>query len=285
MLAVVMGVLVTGCAPQTMLLRGMADQLASQGGADEEDLGLARDASAFYLTLSESVLVRTPDHIPLATAVAGGFVRYAYAFVAFDADRLESSDAKAAQRLRERAARMYLRGQRHAMKALAQRHPGLLAALADPRGNLPRLAVDEVALAYWAATGWGAHVALSKDRPDVVADLPQVVRLAALAWDREPDHDQGALATLMGSLEAARPGGSMPRAEQYFDRAVAAAQGRSAGPYVARAETLALPAGDRPAFEALLRQALEIGAAHPDLGNQVMRERARWLLDTADDRF
>jgi hypothetical protein len=38
----------------------MADELASQGQADEDDLLLARDASPFYLKLSESMLRRTP---------------------------------------------------------------------------------------------------------------------------------------------------------------------------------------------------------------------------------
>jgi len=35
----------------------------------------------------------------------------------------------------------------------------------------------------------------------------------------------------------------------------------------------------------LLRQAVAISAANPDLPNSVMRERALWLLDNADDLF
>jgi hypothetical protein len=143
----------------------------------------------------------------------------------------------------------------------------------------------QVGLAYWGAAAWAAAISLSKDRPDVVADLPQAMRLARLAWDRDPDHGQGALATLMASFEMARPDGSRAHAEAYFERAIAAGGGRSAGPFVARAETMALAAGDRPAFEALLRQALAVSASHPDLANAAMRERAQWLLDTADDRF
>ena len=111
------------CSPQSLLLRAAADQLAGQGQADEEDLLLARDASAFYLKLSESVLRQTPGHLPLAEAVAGGFTQYAYAFIALEADRIESTDAKAAQRMRERAARLYARAKRHAMAALEQHRP------------------------------------------------------------------------------------------------------------------------------------------------------------------
>ena len=272
------------CSPQSLLVRAAADQLAGQGQADEEDLLLARDASAFYLKLSESVLRQTPGHLALAEAVAGGFTQYAYAFIELEADRIESTDAKAAQRLRKRAARLYARAHRHAMAALEQHRPGFADALAGTATAL-QLPADQVGVAYWAAAAWGACIALSKDQPDAVADLPRAIALARLAWARDPDHGDGALASLMGSFEAARPGGSMRQAEAYFDRAIAASAGRSAGPWVAKAETLALAAGDRADFEAMLRQAISIATGHPSLANALMRERAQWLLDSADDRF
>lgn len=277
-----------GCSPQALLVRAAADQLAGQAQAKEEDLVLARESSAFYLKLSESVLARSPEHLALAEAVAAGFTQYTYAFVAFEADRIESVDAGAALRLRQRAARLYRRAHLHAMGALVRHNPQLREVLAASQGSAvagPALPADQVGVAYWAAASWAAHIALSKDQPDVVADLPQAVRLARLAWAQNPAYGDGALSSLLGSLEAARPGGSLQQAEIYFDRAIADGGSRSAGPYVAKAEALSLPAGDRVHFEALLRQALATAAAHPDLSNEVMRERARWLLDTADDRF
>jgi predicted anti-sigma-YlaC factor YlaD len=274
--------LLGACSPQSLLVRGFADQLASQVSAPEDDLVLAREASAFYLKLSESLLSQAPGHLRLAEAVAGSFTQYAYAFVASEADRVEATDARAAQRLRERAARLYARAKRHAMAALEKKRPGFARSLA---GEGASLAPDEVGLAYWAAASWGGLISLSKDKPDVVADLPQAMHLAQLAWDRDPDHGEGALASLMGIFELARPGGALQQAEVYFDRGIAASAGRSAGPYVAKAETLALAAGDRPAFEALLRQALAASASRRDLANEAMRVRALWLLDTADDRF
>lgn len=287
-LVAALGVL-TACSPQSLLVRSVADELATQGNAAEEDLALAREASAFYLKLSESVLSRSPGHLPLAEAVAGGFTQYAYAFVAFDAERIEATDARAAQHLRERAAGLYRRAQRHAMAALEHRTPGFARSLADSvaaqEPDALRLPAEQVGVAYWAAAAWGGYISLSKDKPEVVADLPQARRLASLAWEQRPDHGDGALASLMGTFEASRPGGSTRQAAAYFDRALAASAGRSAGPYVAKAEALALQAGDRAAFESLLRQALDASATVRSLPNAVMRERAQWLLDTADDRF
>jgi hypothetical protein len=267
----------SGCSTQALL----ADALATQGQNDEDDLQLAREASAFYLKLSESVLRDQPGHGRLAIAVTGGFTQYAYAFVAFEAERLESQDAKAAKALRNRAARLYARAQGHALRALEAQRPGFAKALAAPDG--PPLAADQVGLAYWGAAAWAGRISLSKDQPELVADLPLALRLAQLAWAREPGFGDGDLASLMGTLEMARPGGQRAQAQAYFERARAAGAGRNAGVFVAQAEALGV--GDRAEFEALLRQALVAADAKRDLGNTLMRERAQWLLDTADDRF
>lgn len=274
------------CSPRQLLVQGAADALATQGQAPEDDLVLAREASAFYLKLSESVLRQTPGNLKLAESVAGGFTQYAFAFVASEAERIESKDVKAAQKLRERAARLYLRAHHHAMAALTQQTPGFAQALASAQpANWPRLRAQDVGVAYWAAASWGGYISLSKDQPEVVADLPQAIRLARLAWEINPDFGAGALASLMGTFEAARAGGSRPQAVAYFDQAIAASAGQSAGAYVAKAESIALPDGDRSAFEALLQQALAASTRRRDLQNEVMRERAQWLLDTADDLF
>lgn len=285
-LGLFLGALLSACSPQALLVRSAADALASQGSAAEEDLTLARDASAFYLKLSEAVLAQQPGHLPLATAVAEGFTQYAYAFVAFEADRLEARDPRGAKVMRDRAAKLYQRAHGHAMRALETDAPGFRTALshADP-SRWPRLRADQVPVAYWAAASWGGAISLGKDDPDKVADLPLAQRLARLAYEQDPAHAQGGLAGLMGSFEAARPGGSARSAERFFDEAIARSQGRMAGPFVAKAESIAQPAGDRAAFEALLKQALEAAARAPGLANAVMQARAQWLLDTADELF
>jgi predicted anti-sigma-YlaC factor YlaD len=278
--------LLCACSPRMLIVQGMADELASQGQAPEDDLVLAREASAFYLKLSESVLRQSPEHLKLAEAVAGGFTQYAFAFIAFDAERIEAKDSKAAQLLRERAARLYQRAQRHAMAALERRTPGFTQSLASPSpADWPQLDKTQIGLAYWAAAAWGGQISLSKDDPDIVADLPLAIRLAKLAWEKMPDYGDGALASLMGSFEAARPGGSRAQALVYFDQAITLGAGKQAGALVGKAENIALPAGDRVAFEALLRQALVISNKQHNLQNEVMRARAQWLLDTADDIF
>lgn len=278
--------LLSACSPRYFIVQSLGNELASQGQSVEDDLILAREASAFYLKLSESILRQTPDNLKLAEAVSGGFTQYAYAFVSVEAERIESKDIKSAQKLRERAARLYLRANHHAMAALEQHHPGFLKALSSPEpANWPHLYDEDIGAAYWAAASWGGYISLSKDDPNIVADLPLAIRLAHLAWIKIPSYGDGALASLMGSFESARPGGSRLQAAIYFDQAISTSGSKSAGPFVAKAESIALPAGDRTEFESLLRLALVACDSRRDLQNEVMRERALWLLETADDLF
>jgi hypothetical protein len=269
MAALCLTLVLSACSPRQLIIDGVASELASQGTAPEDDLELAREASAFYLKLSESLLRSSPGNLRLAEAVTAGFTQYAFAFVAFEAEQVESRDTRKAKALRERAARLYARAQRHGMAALERSMPAGL----------------QVGLAYWTAAAWGSWIALSKHDPEIVAQLPQVIHLAHLAWQANPDWGQGALASLMGSLELARPGGSRAEALRYFDRAIVLAGEQLAGPWVTKAEAIALAAGDRESFEQLLQRAITIATRTPNLQNEAMLARARWLLASADELF
>ena len=111
------------------------------------------------------------------------------------------------------------------------------------------------------------------------------MKLAKLAWDTKPDHGAGSLSSLLGTFEASSPGGSLALAEKYFDQAIAQGQGQSAGPWVAKAESIAMAKNDPKSFERWLKEAIRISDAHRNLENEVMRVRAAWLLETMDDLF
>jgi hypothetical protein len=276
------------CSVRQHLLQQAADEL-SQPTVHEEDIGLAREASAFYLQIAEGVLRALPQHLPLAQSVTSGLTQYAYAFLSTEADRVESQSLSQAQALRERAARMFERAKTHGLRSLTLSQPDLLQSLAKGHGaqSGPNTSVkpEAVGLAYWTAAAWGGQIALSTDSPEVVADLPLAASLANKAWQANPRYGDGALASLMGTLELARPGGSRSRALQYFDEALLVSQGQNPGVWVAKAEGWAVDQQDRPAFEAWLGKAMEVSAGKRDLSSQIMRERAKWLLSQADSIF
>lgn len=277
--------LLSACSVQNLLLRNAGDILSKETSASDEDLELLMHASAYHLKLSESLLQEIPNHAKLAESVARGYTQYAFVFLMDEADRIESDSLQKANQLRTRAAKILMRAQSNGLKTLNLLYPQLSTYLNNPAQRPAfKIKPEDTGLVYWTMTAWAGGISLSKDSPDVVADLPQVLRLAELAWQASPQYDQGALASMMGTLELAKPGGQNGTAEKYFDMAIAWRESQIA-PLISKAENWAVATQNRSAFEQLLKQAIDLGHNKSDLINTVMTRRARWLLDNADNLF
>jgi hypothetical protein len=202
-----------------------------------------------------------------------------------EADRVESESIQKASVLRARAAKMMTRAKTVGLKSLAHHYPDLKDHL---QGKSVKQAIkikkQDAGLVYWSMTAWAGAISLSKDSPDVVADLPEVLRMAELAWQAHPQFDQGALASMMGTLELAKPGGKPEAAEKYFNLAIEW-RGNQVAPLISKAENWAVATQDKEAFKLLLNQAIELARSQNDLTNTVMRRRAQWLLDNTDNLF
>lgn len=287
-------VCISGCSVKRYAVEKLADTLSapSDATAREEDPDLIRDAAPYNLKLLENLLVEVPDHGGLLKALVQQFAQYAFAFVQLPADELEEADFRAARAGRERARRLYARARGYGLRGLEVSHPGFSRELAqNPGGAASRCGASEVPLLYWTAAAWGAEIALSKDRPSSVAELPQVEALASRALALDEAYSSGAPHTFFVAYEAARPGappGTVERVQKHFGRAVDLSGGRLASPYVAMAEGWAVRRQDKALFRDLLGKALAIDAdAHPEnrLENLVMQRRARWLLGREEALF
>ncbi|NQU11290.1 hypothetical protein HQ590_10895 [bacterium] len=260
----------------------------------DDDPELVKAALPFSLKLIESLLAESPRHRGLLEAAASGFTQYSYAFVLQEADETEDRDVAAARALRDRARRLYLRARDYGLRGLETRYRGLTADLrADPAAAVGRVRRRaDVPLLYWTAAGWGAAISVSKDRPELVADLPVVGALIERALALDEGYDGGAVHTFLISYELARPGvrldDAIARGRIHYERALELGGGTRAGPYVAWAEQVCVQQQDRSQFEVLLQKALAIDAdADPSnrLANLVLQRRAKWLLDRVDDLF
>jgi predicted anti-sigma-YlaC factor YlaD len=285
----------SGCS----LLRWYAiDQLANAVAhsgttwSSEEDPDLLKAAAPFSLKLMESVLAETPQHQGLLSATASGFTQYAFAFVQQDADELEARDLAAAEALRTRAKRLYLRARNYGLRGLAVNHPGFPnALLADPRAAVRATTTADVPFLYWTAAGWAAAISLSVDTPELIAQIPAMEALMDRALELNDRYNRGAIHTFLITYEMSRQGAAgdpAARARAHFERAMALAEGTSAAPLVALAEAVAVRQQDLKGFESLLNRALAMNPdAHPDtrLLNLVMQRRARWLLSRKAELF
>jgi predicted anti-sigma-YlaC factor YlaD len=294
-LLVAVVVVLSGCTTlKKTAVNQLGDALAAGGSsyASDDDPELIRSAAPFSLKVIESLLAESPNHRGLLLAATSGFTQYAYAFVQQEADEIESTDVAAAAVRRARARRLYLRARNYGLRALSVAHPGFTEKFRrNPTAALAACRRDDTPLLYWTAVSWTAAIAVQKDRPDLIAELPQAEALIDRAAALDETFDHGAIHTYLITYEMARAGaakGAADRARRHFRRAVALSGRAAAAPYVALAESVALPAQNRAEFESLLRSALAIDAdAKPSLrlANLVAQRRARWLLGRVDDLF
>ena len=287
-------VLSTGCSIKRMAVNKLGDALAGGGTtfSSDDDPELVKDAVPFSLKLMESFLAESPKHQGLLLATASGFTQYGYAFVQQEAEEIEADNLAKARDLQTRARRLYLRARDYGMRGLEARHPGFGTRLKEnPHAAVTPMRKQDVPFLYWSAASWAAAISLSKDIPDLVADLPKVEALIDRALALDEAWDRGTIHGFLITFEMGRATGEgdpAVRARQHFDRAVALSQGRLPGPLVSYAESVCIPAEDRAQFETLLHQAL---AVDPDqdpptrLASLVMQRRARWLLSRVDKLF
>jgi predicted anti-sigma-YlaC factor YlaD len=287
-------ILGTGCSVQKYAINKLGDALAQSGTtfASDEDPELVRQAIPFSLKLVESLLAESPRHEGLLLAASRGFTQYSYAFVQQEADEIEEKDLTAATELRNRAKRLYLRARNYGLRGLETRHANFEAALRkEPQSALRAANRQDVSLMYWTAASWASAISLSKDNPDLIADLPIVEALVDRTLQLEEDFDQGALHSLLVSFETARHGAEgdpLARAKKHFDRAMALSKGQMVSPLVSLAETVSVKKQNVQQFRELLNQALSINVdLRPEwrLENLVMQRRARWLLARTDQLF
>jgi predicted anti-sigma-YlaC factor YlaD len=289
-----LAVLGAGCSVKRMAVNKVGDALADGGTtfASDDDPELIKAAVPFSLKLMESLLAENPRHEGLLLATARGFTQYAYAFVQQDADETEDKDFTAAEEMRGRARRLYLRARNYGLRGLDVRHKGFEKALrASPRAAVAVATAKDVPLLYWTAISWAAAISLSKDNPDLIAEMPCVEAMMDHALALNEAFDDGAIHTYFITYEMSRPGGTgdpAARSRQHFERALALSAGQQAGPMVSFAEAVCVQKQDLKEFESLLNQALAI---NPDakpawrLTNLVMQRRAKWLLARTDQLF
>jgi predicted anti-sigma-YlaC factor YlaD len=286
--------LLSGCSVKRFAINKVGDSLANSGTtyASDDDPDLVGQAVPFGLKLMEGLLAESPKHRGLLFAASSGFTEYAYAYVQEPSEELESEDLARANVLKARARRLYLRARDYGLRGLETKHPGFGTSLREDWKKAVRSTTRrDVPLLYWTAVSWGAAIALSKDRPDLVAEQPLVETLIDRAYELDPSFGHGAIDQFLISYESARQGAKgdfASRSKQHFDRAVALTSGQSASPFVAYAESVSAQKQNRGEFETLLRKALAVDPdARPEwrLSNLIEQRRARWLLSREDELF
>ena len=177
LVALLVSGLASGCSIKKMAINKLGDALAHGGTtfASDDDPEFVKAATPFSLKLVESLLSESPHHKALLVAASSGFTEYSYAFVQQDADESEDQNLGAANALRARARRLYLRARNYGLRGLETEYPGFEKALHEnPKRAVSIVRNADVPSLYWTAISWAAAISIAKDNPDLVADLPKV---------------------------------------------------------------------------------------------------------------
>lgn len=281
----------SGCSVQRFAANKIGDTLTSSGTtySADNDPELIGAALPFSLKLMESVLASTPEHRGLLAATSAGFTQYGYAFVQQQADATALEDTDRAWTGWNRARRLYLRARDYGLRGLDVALPGFSSELrADHAAAAARASAAEVDLLYWTAVSWAAAIALGKDDPSLVAELPLVSAMIDRALALDEDWDRGAIHSFLITYSMARPDAgpeAAANARRHYDRAVELSQGKAASPHLSWAEAVCVPQEDRACFEQAIAAATRI---NPDddpatrLVNIIMQRRAAWLSANVD---
>ena len=196
LLPLLSSLLVSGCSIKRMAVNASGNALAGGGTtfSSDDDPELIKAAVPFSLKLMDSLLDHSPRHQGLLFATSSGFTRYAYAFVQQEADESEDNNLTAANELRTRARKLYLRAHNYGLRGLEVNHHGFgKALLANPKDAVQVAKVADVPLLYWTAVSWAGAVSLSKDNPELIGDLPIVEALIDRALELDESFDHGAI--------------------------------------------------------------------------------------------
>jgi predicted anti-sigma-YlaC factor YlaD len=282
--------LLTGCSIRQSAVDMLGDALSDGSSVymTDDDPDLIRAALPFGLKLFESLLEVSPAHRGLLLAAAKGFTGYAY-LLQDQADRMESIDLDGAWRLRARARRLYLRARDYALRGLETHSPGITAALiARTDTAVNRATADDVAFMYWAGAAWAGAAAVANNDPELLINLPVAGALMARVAELDESFDGGAAHEFLVTFEAGRPGGSVQRAREHYQRAVSLSGGQRASVHLALAESVALRQQNLTEFKNLIQAVLGVEAdkfSRWRLANSIAQQRARWLHSRIHELF
>jgi hypothetical protein len=277
-LAVIITVLLGGCATVVSSVTGdLADGL-SEAIVNNDDLEGVRDGAPAFLLLLDGLLVQDPDNSSLLAAAASLNGSYAGAFVV---------DPARQQLLAGKALELALRG----------------ACLEDDDACTARtvpfdefdawvntLDVKDVPMAYSLASAWAGWIQANSDDWEAIAELARVQALMGQVAELDETYENGNVRLYMGVFYTLLPpaqGGKPEAGRQQFEKAIEISDGRNLMAKVMFAESYGRLVFDRELHDRLLEEV--VGAdPHADgltLANIVAQEQARALLASADDYF
>ena len=251
-----------------------------RAAAKQPDPAIVRDGSPAYIMLVDGLIEAYPNNGELLTAGCQAYTVYASSFV-------EDSDPG-------KAAILYGKAKEYGFRALSLRRDFQQAAsgpLDDFVISLRDYNKEYVPALFWTTSAWAKLISLNLDSVEVLADVPMLEATMQRVIELDGGFYYGSPHLHMAVYLAAKPsiaGGNLDKAKEHFDEAFALGADKLLSAKVLFARYYAVRLKDRALFVKILQEVIEAPVDElPELtlSNTLAKEKARELLERADDYF
>ncbi len=274
--------LLVSCSTQRMAAQLAFPLVQGQYKAmqEEADLGLAAEAIPSNLKMMEGLLKGDESSMPILNNLAEGFCSYSFSFI-------EDSNP-------ERASALYQRGRGYAVRSLAE-SSGVKDLLTltgkEFQFVLKGMNANDLPALFWLGQCWSGWLMLNLGSPETFADISRVEWLMKRTADLDEDYHYAGPHLALGGFYGSRTkmlGGDPEKARYHFERNLELNQRKFLLTQLIYARTYAVQSQDKELFGRLLKEILDSSSnALPEqrLANEVAKQKARKLLDMADELF
>ncbi len=291
----ILAILMAGCSVQKMAVRTTASLMneASPAFEEESDVDLASEAIPANLKMMEGLLKLDPENPDLLLLLSKGYGGYAFSFLE---DKMEAHSGKPAlyNHYKKRAQNLYRRARDYALtylKSYDDFAKNLDAHYLDFEKSLSIFSKKDVPYLFWAAYNWGNLVNLSKEDPEVVADVSKAEAMMRRVVDLDESYFYGGAHLFLGVFYGSRPqllGGDFKKSKFHFEKALEISQEKFLLAHYMYARFYAVQTQDEALFSKLLKHVLgsqENMFPEQELANRIAKIRAQRLLAQKGDFF
>jgi len=241
----------------------------------QQDIELVCEGAPSYLLMLDSMLVSSPENRDLLLIATQSYSAYATAL-----EECGGSD----QRIKAIAAKARHYGKKLLQPLLTVDHDDGKQGYEALDKHLADLDRDDVAEAFWGASGWLTWILREKGSPEAIADIVAVEKIMARCLELDEGYQAGSIHLFFGAYHAAKPemfGGRPDLSGDHFNQALALSKGRFLLIQTTYAATLARTTMNRDLHDRLLNEVLAFpldSAPEFGLSNHIAVNRAKRLL-------
>ncbi len=255
----------------------MAENL-SYAILNNNDLATVEIGAPAYLLMIDSQLHADPENEVLLRSAATIYTAYTDVFVK-DKDRAKKLTNKALD---------------YALRSICVRRSNTCSfrqsSFQEFKNVMPALNVKDVPVLFALGSAWAAWIQAHREDWNAIAEISRVEVLMQRVVELDEFYQNGAAHLYLGVLATFLPapmGGKPDVGRQHFERVLEISNNKNLMAKVIYAQQYARLVFDRGLHDRLLTEVLK---AEPDvpgyaLGNTLAQQRARELLDSADEYF